>query len=225
MGGTFFKAMAGGFFGKLLATAFIAACIALSFGPDRWIEFVFQGSSDYLTPSTARTVLFATALFIALLLLVSIFRGPGDSAMLSADQLAYALSITGLPLFADKLGKRKRNIQLGVGLRNASQHTLLYEVDHMFVSINGHVINDPAFGNRGLILRPGETDVFRYPPFMALDLPAESHVIVSVNISYGQPGFSPLRHLKRDYTGILRVSATTENLSFSVSGEDFDQPI
>jgi hypothetical protein len=222
---TFFTAMAGGFFGKLLAVAFIAACITLGAGPDRWIEFVFQGSSSYLTPAAARTVLFGLGLAIALLLLLSIIHGPGASSTLTSDQLAFALSITGLQLFSDKLGKRKRNVQIGIGLRNASRHILLYDVDHIFVSVDGHTIGDPVLANKGLILRPGEADVFRYDTFKALDLPAESNVIVSVNISYGQPDHTALRHLRREYVGTLRVSATAANLTFTVFGEDFDRPI
>jgi hypothetical protein len=222
--GTFIRAAAGGFVGKLLATAFIAACVAMSFGPDRWVTFITDGLPS-LTPSNARAIFLAAAVIVALLLFISLFQAVPSTTPITASQIEYGLAVTGVILFADKLGKRKRNIQLGVGLRNTTQYALRYDVDHMFVSINGVAHNEPIFSNTGLVLRPGESDVFRYAAFKNLDLPPESNVMISANISYGPPNSPFIRHLKREYSGVLRVTARNESLTAIVSGEDWDKPI
>lgn len=210
--------------GKLLAAVFIAACVAMSFGPDRWVAFIADGAPAFLTPSNARAIFFVAAIIVALLLLMSLLRA-SSGAKITADQIEYGLAVTGPVLFSDKLGKRKRNIQLGVGLKNVTPHLLRYDVDHMFVSVNGVAMDEPIYDNTGLVLRPGESDVFRYATFKELQLPPESTVIVSTNISYGPPMGGFIRHLKREYACVLRVTATTQNLTFTISGEDWDQPI
>lgn len=215
--------MAGGFVGKLAATIFIAVCAAFSFGPEFWVQFILQGST-HLTASNARGLFFGFGLATALLLLFSIFKSAPSAKLLTAEQLEYALTITGLSLYSDKKGKRKRNIQIGVNLENASQQTIRYEVDSIFVSIADEVIPNPEFSSTGLILRAGATDVFRYATFNDLTLASESQVVVSVNISYGQPSQVAVRHLKREYRAILRVTATTQNLTWTI-GEDWDLPI
>lgn len=221
--GVFIKAMAGGFVGKLVATIFIAVCVAFSFGPELWVQFILQGSA-HLTASNARGLFFALGLAAMLLLLFSIFKSPPSAKLLTAEQLEYALNITGLSLYSDKKGKRKRNIQIGVNLENTSRHAIRYEMDSIFVSIAGAVVSDSEFLSTGLILRSGATDVFRSATFNDLSLDPESQVVVSMNISYGQPGQVAVRHLKREYKAILRVTATTQNLTWTI-GEDWDTPL
>jgi hypothetical protein len=223
--GTFIKAAAGGFVGKLLATLFIAACVAVSFGPDRWVSFIIDGAPSFLTPSNARAMFLVAAIIITLLLLMSLFQSAPSNPSIAASQIEYGLSVTGIVLFADKLGKRKRNIQVGVGLKNVTPYILRYDVDYMFVSVNDVAIDEPKFSNNGLVLRPGETDVFRYAPFKDQNFPPESNVIISINISYGPPDGAFIRHLKREYSGVLRVTATSQSLTTIISGEDWDEPI
>jgi hypothetical protein len=220
----FWKAFAGGFLGKLFAVLFVGVCAAFSFGPDKWIDLLLQGSSPYLTPSLVRGGLLAVGLFVILLLLLSIIRSP-DGSSLTAKDLEYALAITGVSFREDKLGNRKRNIQIGVGFRNASTYTIKYFVDDMFVSVAGNLLTNPVFSSKGIVLRSGECDTFHYDVFKGLELPPEASVQLSINVSYGAPEQAAVRHVKREYGGVLRVTGTRSTLTANISGEDWDQPI
>src|ERR1019366_222115 len=50
----FLKAMSGAFLGRLAAAGFIAVCIAMGVGPDKWAAFVVSGLP--ITPTEARIV-------------------------------------------------------------------------------------------------------------------------------------------------------------------------
>jgi hypothetical protein len=53
------KAFVAGFLGKLAGALFIAICLALGFGPDRWAKFIVTGFPTWVTPGLAQAV-FAT---------------------------------------------------------------------------------------------------------------------------------------------------------------------
>jgi hypothetical protein len=61
VGGIFTKAFAGGFFGKLAETLFIAVCLALGFGPDEWAKFIMTGLPIGVTPVLAQAVFLTLA--------------------------------------------------------------------------------------------------------------------------------------------------------------------
>jgi len=59
------------FFGKLMAALFIAVCIAMGIGPEKWAAFVVSGLGDWATPFGARIAF----LVLAIVTLVTVF-GP-----------------------------------------------------------------------------------------------------------------------------------------------------
>lgn len=59
------KAFFGAFFGKLLASLFIAACVLLGFGPDKWAAFMIQNLPYWITPAVARSGFLALGLITA----------------------------------------------------------------------------------------------------------------------------------------------------------------
>jgi hypothetical protein len=67
-GGIFTKAFAGGFIGKLAAATFIAICLALGIGPDKWAKFIVTGLPPWVTPEHARMgfLILAALTFIAI---------------------------------------------------------------------------------------------------------------------------------------------------------------
>jgi hypothetical protein len=42
--------------GKIFGSFFVAICIALGFGPDRWAEFMIADMPIFITPGVARLV-------------------------------------------------------------------------------------------------------------------------------------------------------------------------
>jgi hypothetical protein len=72
----FATAFVGGFLGKIAAAIFIAVCIALGIGPDRWAEFIISGLGEWATPERARIGFFVLAALTFLLVFVpSIISG------------------------------------------------------------------------------------------------------------------------------------------------------
>lgn len=54
-------AFVGGFFGKIVASIFVAAYFLLGFGPDKWAEFMIEGFPvwmSWFTPDMARAAFF-----------------------------------------------------------------------------------------------------------------------------------------------------------------------
>jgi hypothetical protein len=46
----FLTAFAGGFAGKILAALFVAVCLVLGVGPDKWASYLVAGVGDWATP-------------------------------------------------------------------------------------------------------------------------------------------------------------------------------
>ncbi len=67
-GGVFAKSFAAGFFGKLAGALFIAICLGLGFGPDKWAKFIMTGLPSWVTPGRAQAVFLTLAAltFVAL---------------------------------------------------------------------------------------------------------------------------------------------------------------
>jgi len=81
----FLRAFAGGFFGKIVAAVFIAACISLGFGPKEWFAFI---AGDIGWPWVVRAFLVAMGLVTLFFLLRGWWLGRSANRKPS-DRLAY----------------------------------------------------------------------------------------------------------------------------------------
>jgi hypothetical protein len=63
--GPFWRAMAGGFVGKILGALFIAICLALGFGPTEWASFMIAELPTWVTPTAARMAFLSLAAITA----------------------------------------------------------------------------------------------------------------------------------------------------------------
>jgi hypothetical protein len=87
------------------------------------------------------------------------------------------------------------SIEVGLRLTNNSADYLRYEIESINVVIEGRSVADATFHNRGTIIAPGGTDVFRYP--FVRGVPYDWHTgFVEFTIRYGHPS-SALRFQKK----------------------------
>lgn len=70
--GIFFKAFSGGFFGKLFAAVFIAICVSIGFGPDKWATAII--SHDPLWLAIVRGIFIVVAITYISILIWQTFK-------------------------------------------------------------------------------------------------------------------------------------------------------
>ena len=63
----------GGFIGKVVGAIFVAACILLGFGPDKWVKFMIQELPQWFTPNLARAIFLFLAAMVFIILVVPYF--------------------------------------------------------------------------------------------------------------------------------------------------------
>jgi hypothetical protein len=118
--------------------------------------------------------------------------------------MRYALQRTGIDYHLD-LCLEDHTLSVGVGLKltNNSNEYLRYEIEHMIVIIESKSVQSPHFYNRGIIIAPHGTDLFRYP--FITGVPEDWQAgFIEFTVRYGHPS-APLRYRKSQELS-LRVS-------------------
>jgi hypothetical protein len=169
----FAKAFAGGFFGKLAGALFIAICLALGFGPDKWAKFIVTGFPTWVTPGLAQAAFVTLAMitFIAVFLPLRKRHGAPSSKIGSDLPESSADAVHTVP-----------TIQTGMGgdydLREPSRyggilHTIRVKIindsESMLIGAKLSIINlNPASANhrnlplpQSIDLSPGESTYVR----------------------------------------------------------------
>jgi hypothetical protein len=140
--------------------------------------------------------------------------------------LAHQLLVDKVTLAVDHLAAKKKNVQLGVEIRNLSNVAVDYAVDAMFVSINNQVLpaDQVQWINRGGTLRAGQGTDFRYSAFPKLILAKTTPAEVEIDVSYGPAGEAPVRHTRREFHCQLHTTGNQMTVTW-VLGVDIDEAI
>jgi hypothetical protein len=108
--------------------------------------------------------------------------------------MRYALQRSGIDYHLNLDPGGTWSVEVGLKLTNNSAEYLRYEMEDMAVDIEGRVVPDATFYNRGIIIAPHGTDTFRYP-FIG-GLPANwQRGSIKFTVRYGHPS-APLRYRK-----------------------------
>jgi hypothetical protein len=86
------------------------------------------------------------------------------------------------------------SVEPGLRLKNNSAEYLRYEMEDMAAVIEGRSVEDATFFNRGVIIPPHGTDVFRYPFIRGVPTDWQKGSI-QFTVRYGHPS-APLRFRK-----------------------------
>lgn len=206
---SFWQAVAGAFFGKLLAALFIVICMALGFGPGKWAAVVIGASqTEWIWAARAGFITLAIAVFIVMFIVPAVAR----SALLFTWQYR--------PEERDWAPLRRV-----ISLRDAAQ--LSYEklrgrtlsaqkLPIKFADMKFEGQSNPVSWLGVAILGRGEIPVFgRHPPSTKLELVPEILVRASGTLSddadsihlYGEetPEYESLVIKCRDFSRRLKV--------------------
>jgi len=84
--GVFARALAGSLVGKIIAGLFVAVCIALGFGPEKWAAFMIAELPLWITPTVARFAF----VFLAVAAAYFLFRSRNTSISAASENVAVA---------------------------------------------------------------------------------------------------------------------------------------
>jgi hypothetical protein len=108
--------------------------------------------------------------------------------------MRYALQRGGIDYHLNLNPDGTWDIEVGLKLANNSAEYLRYEIEDMAVILGSRSVENPQFFNRGVIIPPNGTDVFRYP--FVHGVPADWQTgSIKFTVRYGHPS-APLRYRK-----------------------------
>ncbi len=90
MGSVFAKAFAGGFLGKLAGTLFIAICLFLGFGPDKWAKFIVSEFPTWVTPGLAQAAFLTLAAITFIALFLPLWKWKQPDAVVAAGASSFS---------------------------------------------------------------------------------------------------------------------------------------
>jgi hypothetical protein len=118
---TFFTAFAGGFIGKIAATLFVAVCLVLGFGPDKWAAYLVS----WISPELAQLA------FLALGFITFVFAfGPSIILALKRIYLVAINRTDEIPTEIKEEFESARSPILGQPIQSIKTTTGVYQAAH-----------------------------------------------------------------------------------------------
>jgi len=145
--GTFAKAFAGGFIGKLAGALFIAMCLFLGFGPDEWAKFIVTGFPIWVTPVVAQAVFLTLAALTSGALIWSFLNTRNVSQQPAAETTRRALIAEARDFVSKTI---RQNPDSDHFERQLASDPIFYRLrpyfsDHFKMTLSGRMVSYPSW--------------------------------------------------------------------------------